>query len=229
MSDPFVDEPLPGNIQGMPCRVNPRFSTRISVAKSGSESRNRNWINPLRRFALPEAVTTQDQLESVLDHWTVMGGPFQSWPFRDPTDFASCPLDDVNTVPDITGLDQPLGEGDGTTYQFQLVKQRVLGSGTITRTISLPIISSVIIFIDGVLPSAVPSGHGGPYTVTSITRPGGLVTISPIPTVGRVLTSGFLFDTEVRYEADDTLDNIVHSLDTVGAAEIDLVEVRRCC
>jgi hypothetical protein len=54
------------------------------------------------------------------------------------------------------------------------------------------------------------------------------VTFSPIPQAGLVLTAGFLFDREVRWEGDDSFDGIIHSLETTGVAEIDLVEVRRC-
>ncbi len=226
--DPFLDIYMPDSIQGMPCQVGPRFSTRIVLSKSGDEARNRNWQHPLRKYMLPEAVTDFDAFEDAQDFWLIMGGPFQSFPFRDPFEFASVPLEAPNTEPVTSGLDQPLGDGDGFTRTFQLIKRRTLVGVNYDRPIYLPILDTVDILIDGLAPGSVSGGHGGPYVVNSVSRPGGIVTITPAPTVGRVLTWGGLFDTEVRWEADDSFDAIVHSMATVGASPLNLVEVRRC-
>lgn len=225
MADSFIDLTLPDTIPGLPCNVGPRFSTRINLSKSGSESRNQNWASPLRKFMLPEAVSDQPTLEEVMSHWMIMGGPHASWPFQDPFEFASVGLDGPGVVPETSGIDQALGVGDGFLYQFQMVKVRELGGFTFSRTIVLPVLDTIDILIDGVDPSAA---SGGPYTITSITRPGGMVTVSPVPTAGRVLTWGGLFDTEVRWDADDSFDAIAHSLETVGASPLNFVEVRRC-
>lgn len=228
MAESFRDVYLPDDLLGMPCRSLPRFSTKIDLMKSGDEARNRNWNNPLRKFQLPEAVTDQDTLNQALAHWMVMAGPFHSFPFRDPFDFASCDLDSPNTVPAYTGSDQALFTGDGLTYQFQLTKTYSLGGFTQSRNIYLPVLDEIEILINGVAPGSVSGALGGPYSVVSISRPGGLVTISPTPHAGLVGTWGGLWDTEVRWEGDDAFDQIAHSMDTDGAAEIDLVEVRRC-
>jgi len=224
MADAFIDEYLPAAIQGMPCRSSPRFSTRIVLSKSGDEGRNQSWKSPLRRFVLPEAVGDQEALEAALDFWLIMGGPFHTWPFRDPFDFASVALEEPNVPPSTSGLDQALGAADGTTWQYQLVKRRQVGAQTYDRPIYLPVLSTIHVLMDGVAPAAA---SGGPYTV-SISRPGGVVSFSPVPQAGLTLTWGGLYDTEVRWEADTSFDAIIHSLDTIGAAEIDLVEVRRC-
>jgi uncharacterized protein (TIGR02217 family) len=228
MADSFRDVYLPEDIKGMPCRSMPRFSTKIDLMKSGDEARNRNWNNPLRKFQLPEAVADQTTLNAALKHWMVVAGPFYTFPFRDPFDFASCDLDEPNTEPGWTGLDQALGTGDGLTYQFQLTKAYEIGGFTQTRKIFLPILDDIEILMNGVAPGSIAGGLGGPYSITSISRPGGIVTISPVPHAGIALTWGGLWDTEVRWEGDDAFDQIAHSMDTNGAAEIDLVEVRRC-
>jgi len=226
----FVDESLPSQIQGMPCHAQPRFSTRIVMAKSGAEARNRNWMNPLRKFSLPEAVTDMDSFEAVESFWEAMGGPFSTWPFRNPFDFASCALAEPNVAPTVTGADQVIATGNGVDYQFQLIKTRAVGPVSLARPIVLPILDTVIIEIGGFPPAEVPPGFPfmGPYTVESITRPGGIVTISPPLAPGIVMTAGYLYDTLVRFEGDDTFDAIVHSLETVGSSALNLVEVRYC-
>lgn len=235
MSDRFLDIYLPDEIQGMPCRSAPRFSTRIAVAKSGDEGANRNWQHPLRKFVLPEAVCDQAAFEAAQDFWLIMGGPFQTWPFRDPFDFASVALEEANTAPEISGSDQPLFTADGLGYAYQIIKRRTLGGVNYDRPIYLPILDTLEFLFSspehgGLVPTApgsVGATWGGPYTV-STSRPGGLVTVSPVPQAALVGTCGYLFDTEVRWEGDDSFDAIIHSLDTDGVAEIDLVEVRRC-
>jgi uncharacterized protein (TIGR02217 family) len=228
MADAFRDVYLPDNVIGLPCRSMPRFSTKIDVMKSGDEARNRNWISPLRKFQLPEAVTETEDLNAALDHWMIMAGPFYTFPFVDPFDFASVPIAEAGVAPDWSGLDQALFVGDGLAYQFPLIKTYSIGGFSQTRKIVLPQLDSIAILIDGVAPSAVSGGLGGPYTVTGISRPGGVVTISPVPHAGLVGTWGGLFDAEVRWDGDDAFDQIAHSLTTTGAAGIDLVEVRRC-
>ena len=145
------------------------------------------------------------------------------------------PLDEPNVEPPISGSDQPLGVGDGFTYTFQIIKRRTLAGQNYDRPIFLPLTDTFEMLMSspfwGGLPPTAPgsvgSTWGGPYTFT-VDRLGGIVTVNPIPQAGLVMTCGYLFDTEVRWEADDSFDQIVHSLETSGASPITLVEVRRC-
>lgn len=228
MTNAFVDEYLSENVQGLPCQVQPRFSTRIVLAKSGDETRNRNWQAPLRKFMLPEAICDQNDLEDALDFWLIVGGPAANWPFRDPTEFASCRLTGAGVVPAYAASDQVLGTGDGLTSTFQLVKVRQIGSATFSRTILLPVVSTIGIFFEGHTPAATPPALGGPYTITSVSRPGGKVSISPAPKLGVTMTWGGLFDTLVRFEADDTFDAVMHAFMTSGASPLNFVESRSC-
>lgn len=227
MTNVFVDQYLPMSVQGLPCNVGPRFSTRIVMSKSGDEARNRNWAEPLRKFMLPEAAADPARIDDVLTFWQIVGGPYAVWPFRDPTEFASCPLDYLNAIPAYTGSDQSLGVGDGFTSAFQLSRARTLGPYTFNRTIVLPVLDTIEILMGGVAPGAVSSGMGGPYTYT-ITRPGGIVTFDHPVHASLAMTWGGLFDTLVRFEADDTLDLIVHSEETGGASPLTMVEERNC-
>jgi uncharacterized protein (TIGR02217 family) len=115
--------------------------------------------------------------------------------------------------------DQALGTGDGIAEMFQLRKTYTRGAFSYTRDIHLPVLSSLLIASDGVLVSPTS------YTVS---RPGGIVTFNDPPSNGAVLTAGFLFDCEVRFESDDQLESIVRTYQVGGFADITLIEVRPC-
>lgn len=226
MFEEFLDIYLDDLIAGFPCYSSPRFSTTIAASWSGAEIRNRNWMHPLRTFKLPEAVREHPQYEAIQDHWLVMGGPERAFPFTDPLDFASVALQLPNVVPDISATDQDLGVGDGINRDFQLEKTYDRFGATYTRPIYLPQAGSVLIAINGLDP-ADPALAGGPYT-WEVSRPGGIVTVTPAPFPGLVLSAGFLFDVAVRFEADDSFDGIVQSYQVSGFSDLTFSEVRPC-
>lgn len=217
---PFVDTYLDGHVPGVGCIATPRFKTTIQVNASGKERRNQEWEHPLHMFILPEATRQWSVVQSLDKHFRIMRGPYMSWPWRNPFDFASCDLTRPNTVPTPTMTDQTIGTGDGFTDSFQLTKTYTVGSETYSRDIHLPVLSSVLIAIDGVLV---------PDTDYTVSRPGGVVTFNTPPSVSDdVISAGFLFDHEVRFESDDQLESIMRATRQAGFADLTLVEVRPC-
>lgn len=219
----FVDEYLPSTVRGVGFISSPRFKTTIQVTAGGNERRNQEWQHPLHYFVLPEAIARQwAVVDALKSHFIIMRGPWSSFPLRDPVDFASSPMTKPNLAPTITMTDQYIGTADGFTDAFQLVKTYSAGGETYDRTIHLPILDSVIVAIDGVL---VPASD---YTVS---RPGGVVTFDtppPLTAGADVITAGFLFDVEVRYESDDALDQIMRATKVAGFSDLTLIEVRPC-
>lgn len=217
---PFIDEYMPSKVPGTPCISSPRTKTIIQVNAGGNERRNQEWEHPLHHFMLPEATARGwDVVQDLMKHWRIMRGPYRSWPFRDPLDFASRDLVKPNLIPTVTMTDQFIGFGDGFTVAFQLIKTYSVGSETYDRTIHLPVTASVLVANNGVL---VPSSN---YTVS---RPGGVITFSVPPLNTRSITAGFLFDNEVRFESDDQMDAILRAHHAAGFAELTLTEVRPC-
>lgn len=218
----FIDEYLPDCVPGYPCVSSPRWATDITQVDSGAEKANQRWSNPLHRFQIPTAVRDMDIFNAVRDHWLVMRGPFYTWPWRDPLDFASVALSAPNTVPTITNLDQPLGTGDGFTTTFQLVKRYTIGAQTLDRVIELPRTASVIV-------KATLAGDPSYVAPTfSVSRPGGVVTFDAPPADNAVLTAGYLFDVPVRFESDDSFDGIVQTFGLGGFADLTFIETRNC-
>lgn len=214
----FVDEYLNPCVPGYPCISSPRMSTQITRVSSGSEQALQKWQNPLWQFTLPQGVRDQETFESVKDHWLTMRGTFHTWPFRDPLDFASVALARPNTIPNVTMMDQTIGTGDGVNRFFQIVKTYTRGSQTYTRKIYKPVLSTVIVSVNGVL---VTTGF-------SVSRTTGIITFDAPVTAGHVVRCGYLFDCEVRFESDDTFDGIVRSWGIAEFADISLFEVRPC-
>jgi uncharacterized protein (TIGR02217 family) len=204
----------------------------MTLSKSADESRTSLWKVPLRKFQLPLANMNFGQIEDLLNHFIIMDGPKCTWPWRDPLDCASCPpVPPDEGDPPISGLDQIIGLGDGVTQQFQLIKTRTFGGFSRVRNIYMPVVDSVIVLIDGMIPEDIPHINPwyGPYSVSAATRPGGKITITPPPIPGAgLITAGYLWDAEVRWEADDSLQAAIESMDTQSVAPLNFVEVPRC-
>jgi len=224
----FLDEYLPESLRGFPFTSSPRWSTTITAVASGQEQRNKNWKHPLHRFSAPEAIRCHDQIEDVKDHWMVVGGPFLTFPIRDPLDFSSGRLLLPDVEPTLFSTDATLGIGDGTNKEFQLVKTYTRGVLSYSRKITLPVVDSVIVGMNALDPSTSnPTLPGGPYT-WDVERQSGIVTFDHAPSTGVIVTAGFLFDVRVRFEADDSFDGIVQSYRVDGFADLTFVEVRPC-
>lgn len=219
----FKDVYLNSKIVGYPTRVAPNFSTDLAKSDSGSEQANRHWQHPLRSIVLPEGVRDHATFEALKSHWLVMAGPFHTFPFRDPTDFASVALTKVNTEPVVSRTDQSLGTGDGLTRVFQLKKRYTAGGETYDRIIHYPVTSSILIGVDGVDPAAL-----SPALTATVAREGGTVTFDVAPDAATVLTWGGLFDLQVSFEGDDVFDGVMRTYGADGFADILLREVRYC-
>lgn len=223
MTDRFVDVYMDDEVPGYPCFSTPRWSTAIAGVDSGAEQVNQRWEHPLHRYTLPDAIREHTTFEAVHDHWMVMRGPAFSWPFRDPLDFASVPLDFPNTVPVISRLDQECGTGDGATLVFQLKKTYTRGVQTYTRLIYHPVVSTVLVSVAGVDPLTL-----SPPMTHTVNRLTGEITFSYAPSPGQIVRAGYLYDVEVRFESDDTFDGIVKTFSVSGFADISLFEIRPC-
>jgi uncharacterized protein (TIGR02217 family) len=217
---PFLDIYLPAKVPGTPCVSAPRTKTTIAVNAGGRERRNQEWEHPLHRFVLPEATARGwEVVQDLAKMWRITSGPYRSFAWRDPLDFASCDLVKPNQVPTVALNDQYIGTGDGFTDAFQLVKTYSYGGETYDRTIHLPVLATVIVAIDGVVVDEAD------YTVS---RPGGMVTFAVPPPATAIITAGFLFDCEVRFESDDALEGILRAHHAAGFADLTLIEVRPC-
>ena len=180
------------------------------------------------RFTAPEAIECHADLVALHNMWMVTAGPLHTFPFRDPLDFASRDLDYPGQENPVVGpTDQVLGEGDGVRTEFQLVRRYQFGLESYDRRISLPVDGSVVVALNAEDPGSIDPGLGGPYEWT-VDRGTGVVTFDKPVDEQLLVTAGFLFDVEVRFEADDAYDGIVRSFRVSGHADLSFSEVRPC-
>jgi uncharacterized protein (TIGR02217 family) len=173
----------------------PERRVDIVTLGSGREARNTPWAHGRRRYDVGGAVRTLDELHALIAFFEARRGKLHGFRFRDPFDFKSCAPSAA-----IAPTDQALGEGDGETTAFQLVK----AYGDYARPIVKPVAASARIAVDG------DELAEGLFTVDLAT---GVVTLDDAPAEGAAITAGFLFDTPVRFD----IDRLDLSLDGFGA------------
>ena len=184
----------------------PERRVDIVTLGSGREARNTPWAHGRRRYDIGGAVRTLDDLHTLIAFFEARRGWLSGFRFRDPFDWKSC----APSAP-ITATNQTLGEGDGATTAFALVKSY----GGYARPISKPVAESVRVAVAGV------ELDSEDFTVNATT---GLMTLASAPEAAASVTAGFHFDTPVRFD----LDRLDLSLDGFGAGRalaVPLIEI----
>lgn len=191
----------------------PRYKTDIITTDGGHEVRNSRWRYPLFEFeiqlepAIPEAdedatdldAIDTETLDELINLFHAVGGSHGTFPFRHWRDYSA--------------VAAPLGAGDGTTTVFQLYKTYRRGLITRTRKILLPVTSTVIAKVAGVV------------TPVTVEREGGTITFAGAPAAAAAITADFEFDVPVRF-ADDELELIALADELEQPGKITLNEVR---
>jgi uncharacterized protein (TIGR02217 family) len=166
----------------------PERRTDIVALGSGREERNARWSQSRRRYDAGYGIRTLDALHAVLAFFEERRGRLYGFRWRDRVDHKSCP---PSQSPAPT--DQELGQGDGTTRAFQLVKRYGASFAPFDRAIAKPVAGSVRVAVTGVEKLA-----GTDFSVDTTT---GLVTFA----AGAAVTAGFQFDVPVRFDTDELL------------------------
>lgn len=172
----------------------PTWSTNVSVATSGRETRVANWAHPTWNFELTvEALTADDTsypnagkstYQALMSLYMQCAGQSLPFLFQDNTDY--------NIV---TG---PIGTGDGTTTQFQFVRYM----GSFVEPLS---------WIDTLTQVKLNNIVQSPSSV-GLVAPNILKFNSP-PASGAIISASFTFSFLCRF-SEDTLDfsNISYNL-----------------
>lgn len=184
----------------------PEFTTQITQLSSGEEYRNAPHALPRRKYDAIAGVKSRAQLSELIQFFISRKGKLYSFRFSDPFDNDSCSIERTPS-----NLDQTLGQGDGETTVFQLIKNY---DGLI-RPITKPLENSVLVAVNGqaVLPSD--------FTIDLLT---GIVTFAEPPDPGATITAGFSFDTVVRFDTD-FLDMTLEDFGTGQMRSLPLVEL----
>lgn len=182
-------------------RGGPERATDIVTLSSGREERNQRWAQSRRRYNAGYGIKTRADMQAVLAFFEERRGRFHAFLWRDGLDHSS-------------NGQQPLGTGDGSETEFQLVKQYGASFDPYVRTITKPVAETIAVCVDGVPTSA--------FEVDELT---GIVTFDVAPADGAELTASFEFDVPVRFDVD-RLDIELTGFDAADAPAIPLIEVR---
>jgi uncharacterized protein (TIGR02217 family) len=196
----FVEVQFPSDIS-YGSAGGPEYATDIVASVGGYEQRNINWEQARARYNVAHGVKTKAQLDALIAFFRARKGRAHGFRFKDWTDYQA--------------TNEPLGTGNGTQTQFQLVKRYVSGSVTDIRTIVKPVSGTVQVYKNAVLQT----------TGVSVDTVTGMVIFASAPAAGQAITASFQFDVPVRFDTD----KLSASLDAYGIhswQDISLVEVR---
>lgn len=192
-------------------RGGPERRTRIVELASGDEERNSPWADSRRRYDAAYGIRRADDLAAVVAFFEARHGRLYGFRWKDWSDYKSCL---PSALPSAT--DQIIGEGDGSTTQFQIVKVYASGAQSYSRRIVKPVAGTVLVALDG-----IPQGSG--WSVDPST---GVVSFAAAPGNGVIVTAGFEFDVPVRFDTDRL--DVTLDIERMGSiASIPLVEIRR--
>lgn len=170
--------------------VEVRFPSDISYGSVGGPDYNETVIigGPSgRRFNVSTGVKTQAQLDALISFFRARKGRKCGFRYKDWTDFR------VN--------DGEIGQGDGVSRDFQLIKKY---DDEVFHIVTKPVSGTVEVYVDGI---AVPKDQ---YQVDHIV---GIVSFNHAPAPSCKITASFEYDVPVRFDTD----RISAGLDVYGA------------
>lgn len=190
------------------------FTTVVQETSTGHEVRLARQSQIRHRFRLLKELQSQSEAAALKTFAIARRGALHGFRLKDWSDYTT----NADGVTAPTMLDQVIGVGDGTTTQFQMVKTYdASGDAPYARPIELPVAGSMVCAIAGV---DATSG-------STITNPGGLITLGSTPTVGQVVTAGCQFQVPVRFGAETDFWNMLRAdaFSSWNIRELECIEV----
>ncbi len=164
----------------------PQRRTEIVALVSGHEQRNAQWAHSRRSWNAGYGVKSMADIEKVTAFFEARRGRLHAFRFRDPFDHQSGAYGKANAAGD-----QLIGDGDGTTLAFPLMKTYASGGAEYRRRIAKPVAGSVRVAVNGFETAA--------FTADETS---GVVTFAVAPPAGAVITAGYVFDCAARFDSD---------------------------
>jgi uncharacterized protein (TIGR02217 family) len=178
----------------------PGFSTDVVLMADGQESRNVNWAEARCRWDVGSIHRSKAEIEVLIAFFHAAAqGQEDLFLFRDFTDDT---------------FDNPIGLGDGSVVDFQMVKQYAVGAYGSRRRLLHPVEGTVSVALDG----AVVGGWTLDYGT-------GLLTFATPPGAGVVVSAAGEFEVLCRF-AQDHLPVTLVTPGVYSCGQIEIVEVR---
>jgi len=193
-------------------QFSPTFQNVIQEAIAGNEQRFAQWTHCRGvgdiSYGLLNSSDVAGNFRAIVAIYRAHFGSLLPFRFKDWSDFQCA--------------DEVFGTGDGSETEFQLVKTydpalillNAAGALFYVRGITLPVVSTVAIEVDGT-PKTVTTD----YTITDR----GVVTFTTPPAAGKLCTWTGEFDVPVRF--DGPLNVIMNESDIIGIGSLPIREV----
>ncbi len=174
----------------------PEWKTLVVPMMSGRNNRRAEWSMPHHRYTADYTVLDPIAQNEILDAFIVCRGQLHNFRYKDWNDYLA--------------TDQAMAVGDGTSTPRFLTKTYTFGGQSYVRTITLPVVSTLVI-----------TANGAPIAVTFDADTGKVTPDAPWPN-GQVIKASFEFDVRVRF-GDDFVPFTRNSPRT-ATAEVSIVE-----
>ncbi|MEM9349733.1 MAG: DUF2460 domain-containing protein [Pseudomonadota bacterium] len=190
----------------------PERRTEIVTLANGFEERNTPWAHSRRRYDAGVAMRSLDDVEELIAFFEARQGQLYGFRWKDWTDYRS-----VASSRDIAFDDQVIGNGDGVTQDFPLLKTYRSGTHTYARPIQKPVAGTIRVGL-----ADDEKQEGIDYEVDLTT---GVVSFAHPPDANAEVTAGFEFDVPVRFDTN-SIQNSVAAFRAGDAPSVPIVEVR---
>ncbi len=190
----------------------PERRTEVVTLANGFEERNTPWAHSRRRYDAGVGMRSLDDMELLIAFFESRQGQLHGFRWKDWSDFKSCA-----PSKEVSFLDHVIGQGDGETRSFQLVKCYRSGEQCYERPLTKPVEGSVVAGFDRAALT-----EGVHYSVDHLT---GIITFEDAPDIGSEITAGFEFDVPVRFDVD-RIHTSVASFQAGEAPDVPVVEIR---
>jgi len=190
----------------------PERRTDIVTLANGFEERNTPWAHSRRRYDAGLGMRSLDDIQTLIAFFEARQGQMYGFRWKDWSDYKSCAAS-----AEVDKGDQAMGQGDGVTTEFQLVKTYDSGGVSYVRPIVKPVQGTVKIGLD-----QDEAREGVDFEVDLNS---GLVQFAVPPAEGVEVTAGFEFDVPVRFDTD-RIQVSVASFQAGDVPNVPVVEVR---
>ncbi|MEM1151008.1 MAG: DUF2460 domain-containing protein [Pseudomonadota bacterium] len=190
----------------------PERRTEIVTLANGFEERNTPWAHSRRRYDAGVAMRSLDDVEDLIAFFEARQGQLYGFRWKDWTDYRS-----VASSRDIAFDDQVIGNGDGVTQDFPLLKTYRSGTHIYARPIQKPVAGTIRVGL-----ADDEKQEGIDYEVDLTT---GIVSFAHPPDENAEVTAGYEFDVPVRFDTN-SIQNSVASFRAGDAPSVPIVEIR---
>lgn len=190
----------------------PERQTEIVTLANGFEERNTAWADSRRRYDAGLGLRSLDDVDSLIAFFEARRGQLHGFRWKDWSDYRSS-----SALQEPEFDDQVIGEGDGETTEFLLLKTYRSGEQSYAREIKKPVLGTVRVGLQGDVQT-----EGIDFTVNPET---GIVSFGEAPAPGATVTAGYEFDVPVRFDTSG-IQVSVASFNAGSIPNVPVVEVR---